>query len=113
MSKTERLYVRVTPKEKEKILHNAKVCGLSQSEYLRQLAVGYQPMPILPHDFYVFHNELYKLRRKLKDLNYETATAQVDELIDRINAKFIYPTKSKLSEIKEEVDKWQQSDSGL
>ena len=35
--------VRTTPQEKELFQRNAKLCCLSLSEYLRQLASGYEP----------------------------------------------------------------------
>jgi len=41
--------IRVTEQEKKKILRNAKRCKLSASEYLRQLASGYEPKE-LPND---------------------------------------------------------------
>ena len=39
-SKTLGINVRVTPKEKEKLLKNAGYCALSLSEYLRRLGLG-------------------------------------------------------------------------
>ena len=35
--------VRTTPQEKERFQRNAKLCCLSLSEYLRQLANGHEP----------------------------------------------------------------------
>ena len=35
--------VRTTPQEKARFERNAKLCCLSLSEYLRQLANGYEP----------------------------------------------------------------------
>ena len=42
-AKNKNLFIRVSEKEKNIIEHNAKKCGLSVSEYLRQRALGYMP----------------------------------------------------------------------
>lgn len=56
--------IRVTEQEKKKIHRNAKRCKLSASEYLRQLANGYEPKE-LPND------ELYDLCRQIELLTEE------------------------------------------
>jgi hypothetical protein len=43
--------IRITPEEKACIERFAEQCGLSLSEYLRQLAFGYQPKALPPKDF--------------------------------------------------------------
>lgn len=40
------IYVRVTQKEKIKINAKANKCGLSLSEYIRQVCLGYEPKEI-------------------------------------------------------------------
>ena len=40
------IYVRVTQKEKIKINTKANKCGLSLSEYIRQVCLGYEPKEI-------------------------------------------------------------------
>ncbi len=40
------IYVRVTLKEKIKINAKANKCGLSLSEYIRQVCLGYEPKEI-------------------------------------------------------------------
>ena len=47
-AKNKNLFIRVSEKEKNIIEHNAKKCGLSVSEYLRQRALGYMPRAVLP-----------------------------------------------------------------
>ena len=37
------IYVRVSEKEKRKLVATAKKCGLTLSEYLRQIGLGYEP----------------------------------------------------------------------
>lgn len=40
------IYVRVTEKEKNKLVTTAKKCGLTLSAYLRQVGLGYEPKEI-------------------------------------------------------------------
>ena len=40
------IYVRVTQREKERINTKATKCGLSLSEYIRQVCLGYEPKEI-------------------------------------------------------------------
>lgn len=40
------IYVRVTQKEKIKINAKANKCGLSLSEYIRQVCLGFEPKEI-------------------------------------------------------------------
>jgi len=47
-AKNKNLFIRVSEKEKTTIEKNAKKCGLSVSEYLRQRALGYMPRAVLP-----------------------------------------------------------------
>ena len=51
--KTKRIELRVTQSEKEKIAKFAESCGLSQSEYIRQRALGYAPRAVLPDVFLI------------------------------------------------------------
>ena len=40
------IFVRVTNREKSKIISKAKKCGLTLSEYIRQVCLGYEPKEI-------------------------------------------------------------------
>ena len=40
------IFVRVTDREKSKIISKAKKCGLTLSEYIRQVCLGYEPKEI-------------------------------------------------------------------
>ena len=53
--------IRTTPQEKIFYMKNAKLCGLSLSEYLRQVANGYAPRPLPPLQY-------DKLMRMISDL---------------------------------------------
>ena len=52
-AKNKNLFIRVSEKEKTIIEQNAKKCGLSVSEYLRQRALGYMPRAVLPEIFFL------------------------------------------------------------
>ena len=50
--RTKQIYVRVTPQEKKRIAANAKKCGLSVSEYIRQRCLGFAPREVPPQAYY-------------------------------------------------------------
>ena len=50
--RTKQIYVRVTPQEKKRIATNAKKCGLSVSEYIRQRSLGFAPREVPPQAYY-------------------------------------------------------------
>ena len=59
-----RLAFRVTKKQKQQIDDAACKCGLRQSEYLRQRALGYAPKAMLPDAFFVCCERLDRMTRK-------------------------------------------------
>ena len=101
MSKEKGIYVHVSEKEKTKIKKKKKKCGLKQSEYLRQRALGYEPKPVLPGDFYAFTERLDKLIDK--DVS-PRVTAEALRMLREISDVLIKPRK-------EVVQKWQPPDS--
>ena len=50
--KTKQIHARVTPQEKKRIAGNAKKCGLSVSEYIRQRCLGFAPREVPPQAYY-------------------------------------------------------------
>ena len=52
--KDHRITARVTAKEQNRIASLAKQCGLSQTEYIRQRALGYAPKSAPPEPFFRF-----------------------------------------------------------
>lgn len=50
--RTKQIYTRVTPQEKKRIVANAKKCGLSVSEYIRQRSLGFVPRDVPPQAYY-------------------------------------------------------------
>ena len=57
--------IRVTDKEKEKIELRAGICNLSTSEYLRKLAMGFEPRELPREKIYDY---MLKLGREVEDL---------------------------------------------
>ena len=66
-----RIEVRLTEKQKEQIDRAAKKSGVTQSEYLRQRALGGEPETVLPDAFFVCCEKLDRLTRApyAKDVN--------------------------------------------
>ncbi len=71
-AKNKNLFIRVSEKEKTIIEQNAKRCGLSVSEYLRQRALGFIPRAALRYvsngkktDEWIYVNTLDKKSRKI------------------------------------------------
>ena len=50
--RTKQIYTRVTPQEKKRIAANARKCGLSVSEYIRQRSLGFAPREVPPQAYY-------------------------------------------------------------
>ena len=50
--RTQSIYTRITPAEKQQIERKARKCGLSVSEYVRQRCLGYAPREIPPDAYY-------------------------------------------------------------
>lgn len=63
-----RLKIRLTEEEKAKLKHDAALCGLTQSEYFRQICLGKQPRPKQPPEFWELLDALYEIHDKLERL---------------------------------------------
>ena len=92
-AKNKNLFIRVSEKEKNIIEHNARKCGLSVSEYLRQRALGYMPRAVLPEVFFSFNDKLDELCVAVEG----KITAETEEkmiaLIDSITEELILPKR--------------------
>ncbi|SCH05182.1 conjugal transfer relaxosome component TraJ [uncultured Ruminococcus sp.] len=77
-SKTLGINVRVTPKEKQKLLKNAGYCTLSLSEYLRRLGLGKDVEATI-------QEKEYRVFRKLKQLKADCEQLEAGEIARRIN----------------------------
>lgn len=60
--------VHLNDEEKAKLMHDAALCGLTQTEYLRQLCLNKQPHPCQPDAFWVLMNALYDLHGSFQKL---------------------------------------------
>lgn len=54
-----RMKIRLTEEEKAKLEHDAALCGLSQTEYIRQVCLGRQLRPKPPAEFWELMDALY------------------------------------------------------
>ena len=63
-----RLKIRLTEEEKAKLEHDAALCGLTQSEYFRQICLGRHPRPKQPPEFWELLDALYEVHDKLERL---------------------------------------------
>ena len=108
-NKTERLYLRVSTQEKNKIDDLAKSCGLSTAEYLRRRALGFTPPPAVPDAFFIFNEKLCELLNR--ELSPETEATPL-QLFDEMHALLSGGGKQTKKEIVKEVNEWQSPDSG-
>ena len=94
-AKNKNLFIRVSEKEKNIIEQNAKKCGLSVSEYLRQRALGYMPRAVLPEIFFTFNDKLDELCVAVEGKITADTEEKITALIDGITAELILPQKEK------------------
>ncbi len=103
--KETRLAFRVTMKQKQQIDDAARKCGLQQSEYLRQRALGCEPKAVLPDAFFVCSEHL---ARFLHPPYSATVNAAALEVINQMNVILQRAVKG----LDREDKKWQRPDSG-
>ena len=80
-----RIRVRLTEEEKEKLERNSALCGLSKSEYVRQLCRGIHPKPKPPEVFWLMMSELYQIHAALRECGkYEPSALELCAEIERL-----------------------------
>ena len=89
----QRIEARVTPQQKKKVAQIAKKCGLPQSEYIRQRALGYSPRTVLPYAFYTFHAKLCELCNSIESKVSAETEEKLLNLIDEIQLELLLPGK--------------------
>ena len=99
-----RIAMRVTAKEKERILKLAEKCGISASEYARQRALGYEPRSVLPDAFFIFCEKLDSLTEVPFSKEVNDAALK---LIRDMTTALISPGKER------DATAWRPPDSGL
>jgi len=72
--------LRVTEREKIIIVRNARKCGLSVSEFLRKLALGYVPKAMPPFEYQQLNQTLMMLYTAFK----ENSTPENADVIVRL-----------------------------
>ncbi len=80
------LKIRLTEEEKAKLEHHAALCGLTQTEYLRQLCLGKQPRPKPPAEFWELMDALYAWHDALErlavyDSEFESYCREVERIV--------------------------------
>ena len=61
-----RISVRLSEEEKGKLERSAEICGLSQSEFVRQLCKGKTPKPQPTKEFWELLEALYEVHKGFK-----------------------------------------------
>lgn len=80
-----RIKVRLTEEENQKLEHDSALCGLSQSEYVRQLCRGIHPKPKPPEGFWQMMNELYQIHSALRECGkYEPSALEIRTEIEQL-----------------------------
>lgn len=65
---SKKVKVSLNEEEKRKLEHNAALCGLPQSEYLRQICLGKEPHAKPPAEFWELMDAIYNLHNQWKQL---------------------------------------------
>ena len=110
--KKARIELRVTQSEKKKIAKLAENCGLSQSEYVRQRALGYAPTTVLPDVFFDFNQTMCRLCDEVADKVTPETERTLLEVTDEIQRQLLLPEKSSAKQIRKEMMTWQPQASG-
>ncbi len=75
--------VRLDDKENEILKRNSKLCGLSQSEYIRQLCKDIEPKPQQPKEFWELLEALYDVHKGFKACaEYEPSALEICKEIE-------------------------------
>lgn len=111
-NKNARIELRVTQSEKKKIARLAESCGLSQSEYVRQRTLGYEPRTVQPDVFFDFYQTLCRLCDEVADKVSPETERKLLEVVDEIQQRLLLPEKSTMAQIRKEMMTWQQQASG-
>ena len=98
--KKARIELRVTQSEQKKIAKLAESCGLSQSEYVRQRALGYAPRTVLPDVFFDFNKALCRLCDEVADKVTPETERKLLEVADEIQQQLLLPEKSSTAQIR-------------
>ncbi|OJU17685.1 MAG: hypothetical protein BGN88_06120 [Clostridiales bacterium 43-6] len=88
-AKTVGINIRVTEQEKKRIERFAKKCGLSVSEYLRQLANGHTPNEIPSDNFFTVAHYLQMITEDFKGIDDEKFVTYVKGCVSDLYATYL------------------------
>lgn len=78
-----RIKIRLTEEENEKLKRCAAECGLSQSEFIRQLCKNRKPKAKPPREFWELLNTLYSVHNGFKECaKYEPSALEICKEIE-------------------------------
>ncbi len=83
---------RTTKRDKDRIKQLAKKCGLSQTEYIKQRALGYEPRAVPPDALFLLLEKIGELENKC---NSEELNAEISKLLTEISNKLLLPGKER------------------
>ena len=101
--KPQSIFIRVSLQEKLRIEHLSKKCGLSQSEYVRKRALGYEPNTALPDAFFAVYQKLCDIANQAEMNGFEKTQEELNALIDYTHQRLIAPSQRTTKEIEEEI----------
>ena len=77
--------VRLTEEEKQKLEYCSNLCGLSQSEFIRQLCKGKAPKPQPQKEFWKLLEVLYSVHNSFKSCaKFEPSALEICKGIERL-----------------------------
>ena len=80
-----RIKVRLSEEESEKLKHCAAACGLSQSEFIRQLCKGKAPKPQPQKEFWEVLEALYSVHNSFKSCaKFEPSALEICKEIEHL-----------------------------
>lgn len=111
--KPQSIFIRVSPQEKLRIEQLSKKCGLSQSEYVRKRALGYEPNTALPDAFFTVYQKMCDVANQAEANGFAKTLEELNGLIDYTHRRLIASSQRTAKEIEEEMEAWLRQDSGL
>lgn len=87
--RTVHINIRVTEKEKDIIVRNARKCGLSVSEFLRRLALGYIPKAMPPFEYQQINQMMMSLYVAFKENSTQENADVIVSFVRRLEDEFL------------------------
>ncbi len=92
--RTVHLNLRVTEKEKNIIIRDARKCGLSVSEFLRKLALGYIPKAMPSFEYQQLNQTLMTLYTAFKENGSQENAEVIVRLVRGLEDEFLNVERS-------------------